>query len=284
MEKVKVMIVDDSRVSRLMLANNLAKTNFEVVAMAKDAAEALKLYEEENPDLVTMDMNLPDADGIECSRRICEIDPGAKIVMISAMKDANLIEQGKAAGISAFLQKPVSPNDLIDTLMLLCQEKISRIAFLRESYAKPFAASLKQGLLDLVNVKVEPKTEYYEKKYLEVNGIAIIIGLTGSPSGRAIVYMSDDTMENFAKKMLGGELEDEDDAQEAAEEASNIFIGHGVSAINGIFKNKEMRITPPGTFYGSGVKMTTQKLVTFKITAMTEFGEIGINVGFAEGD
>ena len=284
MEKVKVMIVDDSKVSRLMLANQLAKTNFEVVAMAKDAAEALKLYEELDPELVTMDMNLPDADGIECSRRICNINPEAKIVMISAMKDANLIEQGKAAGISAFLQKPVSANDLIDTLMLLCQEKITRVAMLRESYAKPFASSLKQGILNLVHLQVDTKLELYEKKYLEVNGIAIIIGLTGTPNGRAIVYMTDDTMMKFASRMLGVEIDDEDDAHEAAEEAANIFIGHGVSAINGIFKNKEMRITPPGSFYGSGVKMTTQKLITFKITALTEFGEICINVGFAEGD
>jgi len=284
MEKVKVMIVDDSKVSRLMLANQLAKTNFEVVAMAKDAAEALKLYEELDPELVTMDMNLPDADGIECSRRICNINPEAKIVMISAMKDANLIEQGKAAGISAFLQKPVSANDLIDTLMLLCQEKITRVAMLRESYAKPFAASLKQGILNLVHLQVDTKLELYEKKYLEVNGIAIIIGLTGTPNGRAIVYMTDDTMMKFASRMLGEEIDDEEDAHEAAEEAANIFIGHGVSSINGIFKNKEMRITPPGSFYGSGVKMTTQKLITFKITAMTEFGEICINVGFAEGD
>ena len=284
MEKVKVMIVDDSKVSRLMLANQLAKTNFEVVAMAKDAAEALKLYEELDPELVTMDMNLPDADGIECSRRICNINPEAKIVMISAMKDANLIEQGKAAGISAFLQKPVSANDLIDTLMLLCQEKITRVAMLRESYAKPFASSLKQGILNLVHLQVDTKLELYEKKYLEVNGIAIIIGLTGTPNGRAIVYMTDDTMMKFASRMLGEEIDDEDDAHEAAEEAANIFIGHGVSAINGIFKNKEMRITPPGSFYGSGVKMTTQKLITFKITALTEFGEICINVGFAEGD
>ena len=284
MEKVKVMIVDDSKVSRLMLANQLAKTNFEVVAMAKDAAEALKLYEELDPELVTMDMNLPDADGIECSRRICNINPEAKIVMISAMKDANLIEQGKAAGISAFLQKPVSANDLIDTLMLLCQEKITRVAMLRESYAKPFAASLKQGILNLVHLQVDTKLELYEKKYLEVNGIAIIIGLTGTPNGRAIVYMTDDTMMKFASRMLGEEIDDEEDAHEAAEEAANIFIGHGVSSINGIFKNKEMRITPPGSFYGSGVKMTTQKLITFKITALTEFGEICINVGFAEGD
>lgn len=278
------MIVDDSKVSRTMLANNLAKTNFEVVAMAKDAAEALSLYEEHSPDLVTMDMNLPDADGIECSRRICAIDPGAKIVMISAMKDAGLIEQGKSVGISAFLQKPVSTNDLIDTLMLLCQEKISRIAMLRETYAKPFAAALKQGILDLIGIQVDTKVELYEKKYLEVNGIAIIIGLTGTPNGRAIVYMTGDTMKTFAEKMLNETIEDEEEAHEAAEEAANIFIGHSVSSINGIVTNKEMRITPPGAFFGSGVKMTTQKLVTFKITAMTDFGDICINVGFAEGD
>ena len=59
-------------------------------------------------------------------------------------------------------------------------------------------------------------------------------------------------------------ISNEEEAHEAAEEASNIFIGHGVSSINGIFKDKEM--------------------LTFKITAATEFGDICINVGFSEGD
>ena len=120
MEKVKVMIVDDSKISRTILANHLSKTNFEVVAQARDAAEAIKMYQEHDPELVTMDMNLPDADGIECSRKIRGIDPEAKIVMISAMKDASLIAQGRSVGISAFLQKPVSTNEIIDTLMLSC--------------------------------------------------------------------------------------------------------------------------------------------------------------------
>lgn len=56
MEKVKIMIVDDSRVSRTMLANELNRTNFDVVAQAKDAAEAVRLYEETHPSLVTMDI------------------------------------------------------------------------------------------------------------------------------------------------------------------------------------------------------------------------------------
>ena len=59
MEKVKIMIVDDSRVSRVMLANELNRTNFEVVAQAKNAAEAVQLYEKHHPALVTMDMQPP---------------------------------------------------------------------------------------------------------------------------------------------------------------------------------------------------------------------------------
>ena len=284
MEKVKVMIVDDSKVSRTILSNHLAKTNFEVVAMAKDAADALKLYQEHGPELITMDMNLPDADGIECSRRIHAIDPDVKIVMISAMKDANLIEQGKAVGISAFLQKPVSTNDIIDTLMMLCQEKVSRIAVLRESYAKSFQRAFEQGLSGMIDSHVDMNLELYDKKYLEVDGIAVIIGLTGSPSGRAIIYMSKETMKTFSSKMLDSDGMTDEEANDAVEESANIIIGRGVSNINDVFKDKEMRITPPGTICGTGIRIASPKLTTFKITAKTNLGDIYMNVGFAEGD
>ena len=132
MEKVKVMIVDDSRVSATMLQDILSKTNFEVCAVARTAAEALELYKRNRPAVVTMDMNLPDANGIVCSAKIHEEDPKANIVMISAMKDASLITQGREAGISAFLQKPVSTNELLDTLMLLTQERDGKLALLRD--------------------------------------------------------------------------------------------------------------------------------------------------------
>ena len=138
MEKVKVMIVDDSKISRAMIKGHLAKTNFEVCAEAKTAAEAVALYGETHPSIITMDMNLPDADGIECSRRIHAIDSDVKIIMISAMKDASLVATGREVGISAFLQKPISTNDLIDTMMVLCQSKVGKVAVLRESYAKAF--------------------------------------------------------------------------------------------------------------------------------------------------
>ena len=287
MEKVKVMVVDDSKVSRAMLERTLARTNFEVVAMARDAAEAVKMYSEYSPAVVTMDMNLPDADGIECSKRIHAIDPEAKIVMISAMKDASLVAKGREVGISAFLQKPVSPNELLDTLMILCQNKAGKVAVLRESYAKPFMRALQQGLFSLIGVHSEVELELDERRFLEVSGVAVIIGLTGYPSGRAIVYMEAETMRKFAMVMLeeeGAESIGDDEASESVEEAANIIVGRGVSNINDVFKDKEMRITPPGTIVGEDIRIASPKLTTFRVVAKTRIGDIKMNIGFAEGE
>ena len=287
MEKVKVMIVDDSKVSRAMLEGNLSRTNFEVCAQAKNSAEAVELYEQFKPAVVTMDMNLPDADGLECTRRIRAVDPEAKIVMISAMKDASLVAKGREVGISAFLQKPVGINELIDTLMILCQSKAGKVAVLRESYAKPFVKALQQGIFSMTGVHSEVELEEEERSFLEVSGIAVIVGLTGMPNGRAIVYMDSNTMKDFATVMLDAEESDEiteDEASESVEEAVNIIVGRGVSNINDVFKDKEMRITPPGTIVGNKIRIASPKLTTFRICAKTRLGNINMSVGFAEGE
>ena len=281
------MIVDDSKVSRAMLEGNLSRTNFEVCAQAKNAAEAVEFYEQFKPAVVTMDMNLPDADGLECTRRIRAVDPEAKIVMISAMKDASLVAKGREVGISAFLQKPVGINELIDTLMILCQSKAGKVAVLRESYAKPFVKALQQGIFSMTGVHSEVELEEEERSFLEVSGIAVIVGLTGMPNGRAIVYMDSNTMKDFATVMLDAEESDEiteDEASESVEEAVNIIVGRGVSNINDVFKDKEMRITPPGTIVGNKIRIASPKLTTFRICAKTRLGNINMSVGFAEGE
>ena len=287
MEKVKVLVVDDSKISRAVMQRHLAKTNFEVCAEAKNAAEAVSLYAEHHPSIVTMDMNLPDADGIECTRRIHAIDPTAKVVMISAMKDASLVAKGREVGISAFLQKPVTTNDLLDTLMVLGQDKVGKVNVLRESYAKAFVRALQQGLFSMIVVHSQIDLELDERRFLDVTGVAVIIGLTGYPTGRAVVYMDNPTMKNFTAILLGVENPDEladDEASDTVEEAANILVGRGVSNINDVFKDKEMRITPPGTICGSGIRIASPRLTTFKITAGTRIGQIFMSIGFAEGD
>lgn len=287
MEKVKVLVVDDSRVSCAMLSDILSKTNFEVCAIARNAAEAIEKYKTHHPAVVTMDMNLPDADGLECSRRIRAINASAKIVMISAMKDASLISRGRSIGISSFLQKPVDANELIDTLLFLCQSKAGMIAILRESYVKSFSKVLQQSLVSITGLNSEISVDLEEKPYLVINGVAIVIGLTGYPVGRTVIYMSSKVMREFAAIILGKTVEEgltDSEAGDAVEEAANIIVGRGVSAINDIFRDKEMRITPPGNIAGENLKIANSSITSFCVKAKTRIGDIFMNIGFAEGE
>ena len=287
MERIKVLVVDDSRVSCAMLSNMMAKTNFEVCGMASNAADAVLKYETLRPMAVTMDMNLPDADGIECSRRIREIDPDARIVMISAMKDASLMERGREAGITAFLQKPVSPYELIDALSSIVSNDVKRTTGLRDLYIQSFTKVLKQSLFSLVGVHSEMSMERAEGAYLDIPmGIAVIIGLTGSPMGRAIVYMDTDTMFGVARAILmknDNEKMTAEEASDVIEEAANIIVGRCASVVNDL-KDVDMRISPPGTIVGKNIRIANFKITSYYIEAKTRFGNVCMNVGFAEGE
>lgn len=284
MERIKVLIVDDSRISQRMLSDIMSRTNFEVCATAVNAAEAVEKYQEFKPMAVTMDMNLPDADGIECSRRIRAIDPEARILMISAMKDASLMTKGREAGIRSFLQKPVSPNDLIDALTYLVQGRAKRVGELRDLYMQSFVKALNQSLFSLIGIQSDVTFEPADGNFLDVEGIAVIIGLTGTPAGRAIVYMDYDTMRSFAKALLasGDDIPD-DDASDAVEEAANIIAGRCASTVNDL-KKSEMRISPPGTIVGKKIRIANFKLTSFRIVAGTKIGDICMNIGFSEGE
>jgi DNA-binding NarL/FixJ family response regulator len=287
MERIKVLIVDDSRVSCAMLSNMMAKTNFEVCGMASNCADAVLKYETLRPMAVTMDMNLPDADGIECSRRIREIDPDARIVMISAMKDASLMERGREVGISSFLQKPVSPYELIDALSCIVSDDVKRNTSIRDLYIQSFSKVLRQSLFSLVGVHSEMSMERAEGSYLDIpSGVAVIVGLTGSPMGRAIVYMDTETMFAMAKAiMMKGEEErmTAEEAGDVIEEAANIIVGRCASVVNDL-KDVDMRISPPGTIVGKNIRIANFKISSYYIEAKTRFGKVCMNVGFAEGE
>ena len=160
-------------------------------------------------------------------------------------------------------------------------EKISREKELRESYAEIFVDALREEISSQIGELPEMKLDFYESKPLKVDGIAIVIGLTGTPSGRAVIYMSNETLKLFAQKFLR-EPEDSED-EDAAEDAANIFVKRGAKMLNETF-SKHLTLTPPGTICGNGIKIASHKLVTFKITATLSFGEVCMNLGFAEGD
>ena len=284
MKEVRVLIVDDSKISYMMLKKMLEKTNFKVCDQAKDSKEAVEKYQLHKPDIVTMDMNLPDGDGIETSRHILKLDPNAKIIMISAMKDVSLMIKGRAAGIRSFLQKPVDANEFIDTLLLLYQNEINLHNILAESYIKPLVKIFQRELFKLSGLQGKMKLEETVDADFDVTGTGIILGITGNPSGRIILYASDTTMIEFSRLVLN--LSDEEElseeaAQDAFEEAANILIGNYVSKVNDVLKDNEIRLAPPGMISGTKIRVLNTKLKSFKITAKTRIGDLEMSIGFA---
>lgn len=112
----KVLIVDDAVVMRMMIKGILSKNGFEVVGEAQNGAEAVDKYRALMPDLVTMDMVMPEMDGITAVKQIIAGDPNAKIIMCTSMGQQALVVEAIQAGAKSFVTKPFQPPKIIETL------------------------------------------------------------------------------------------------------------------------------------------------------------------------
>lgn len=109
----RIMIVDDSLVARIMLRDILVTGGHKVVAEALTGEEAVTKYRELLPDLVIMDLVLPNKNGIDAADEILSMDRGAKIVIISVLDDIPLIQAAFAIGAVDFIHKPYDPSNLL---------------------------------------------------------------------------------------------------------------------------------------------------------------------------
>jgi two-component system chemotaxis response regulator CheY len=112
----KVLIVDDALVMRMMIKGILSKNGYEVVGEAQNGAEAVEKYKSLSPDLVTMDMVMPEMDGLSAARTIVAHDPGAKIIMCTSMGQESLVREAIQVGVRFFLTKPFQPPKMLETV------------------------------------------------------------------------------------------------------------------------------------------------------------------------
>ncbi|MCR6513598.1 MAG: response regulator [Clostridium sp.] len=112
----KVLVVDDAAFMRMMIKDILEKNDFEVVGEASNGLIAVDLYKKENPDIVTMDITMPDMDGIEAVKKIKEFDPNAKIIMCSAMGQQSMVMDAIRAGAKDFIVKPFQADRVIEAV------------------------------------------------------------------------------------------------------------------------------------------------------------------------
>jgi two-component system chemotaxis response regulator CheY len=108
----RLMIVDDALIMRMKIKDIASAAGWNVVAEAKDGAEAVELYEQHQPDMVTLDMVMPKLDGLAALRAIRESHPHAQIVMISAVDQKEKLNDCINSGAMDFIVKPFEPARL----------------------------------------------------------------------------------------------------------------------------------------------------------------------------
>ena len=111
-----VLVCDDAIFMRTMISDILSQAGFEIVGEAESGVQAVEKYRALKPDLVTMDIVMPEMGGIDAVRHICKEHPGARVLMCSAMGQQALVVEAIQAGAKDFVVKPFQPERVLDAI------------------------------------------------------------------------------------------------------------------------------------------------------------------------
>jgi two-component system, chemotaxis family, chemotaxis protein CheY len=112
----RILIVDDAAFMRMMIKDILTKNGYEVVGEAADGNQAIEKYRELQPDLVTMDITMPEMDGITALKEIRKSNPSAKVIMCSAMGQQAMVIDAIQAGAKDFIVKPFQADRVLEAI------------------------------------------------------------------------------------------------------------------------------------------------------------------------
>jgi len=104
----------------MMIRMALEVEDFSVVGEALNGVEAVEMYQRLNPDVVTLDINMPEKDGVQACKEILALDPGARVVMVTAMGQEDRIRAAVEAGARDFIVKPFEPERIISAVKKAC--------------------------------------------------------------------------------------------------------------------------------------------------------------------
>jgi len=114
---MRLLIVDDSSLIRNRIARAMthpALQSITIIGMAKNGKEALNIFSQTQPDIVTMDLTMPEMDGVKCTESMTQINPDVSILVISAVSDKKTAIMALKKGAKGFLYKPFTDKQLID--------------------------------------------------------------------------------------------------------------------------------------------------------------------------
>ena len=115
----KVLIVDDAAFMRISIKNMLEKNGYEVAGEAENGAVGVDMYKALTPDIVTMDITMPEKDGLTALKEIMAHDANAKVVMVSAMGQEAMVRDAIVSGAKGFIVKPFKEDGIISAIKKL---------------------------------------------------------------------------------------------------------------------------------------------------------------------
>jgi two-component system, chemotaxis family, chemotaxis protein CheY len=111
-----ILIVDDAAFMRMMIKDVLTKNGYTIAGEAENGQKAIEKFKELNPDLVIMDITMPEVDGIQAVKEIRKVDPNAKVIMCSAMGQQAMVIESIQAGARDFIVKPFQADRVIEAV------------------------------------------------------------------------------------------------------------------------------------------------------------------------
>lgn len=281
---VKVLIVDDSSFQITLLHDMLEENGFNVIGQAMSLEECKEEVKKNRPDIVTMDITIPGTDGFECTEAIHEIDNTIKVIIVSSMRDDELVSKAKRMGISGFVQKPVDEEELVLLINRLMQND-DLFKKLEEMYKDAF----KEATLNVFNrfTKTVPEISNESEKNHDYDseGVSVVLGIIGKYCGRILVDTSKDTAAKLAEKLLKRSPKNEDEMFNVIAELANMITGNSCSIMNKKEKVFGLRVAPPTILSGDKIRITKSDLeCVYSYEVNSILGDLTINVGFTRGE
>lgn len=283
MSKEKFMIVDDSPFSIAVIKSILEDNGYDVVATATNKNEMLKNVIDFKPNFVTMDMTLPETDGLECTELLKDIDKNIKVIIISSLKDKELLKSAYALKVSGYIQKPIDEEELLSAIKkIIDADEI--YAQLQDTQFDIFKEALSDGINKMTKTIVSFSEDSKNSKSEESRGISCVIGIIGSFPGRLIIDMSMDTASKLTSTIFGRENKGMDEIINVVSELTNIIAGNGCSVLNRKNSTLGLRLSPPTIFYGNSLHISQTGSDSYITKVYSDFGEMTLYVGFSKSD
>ncbi len=182
---IRLLLADDHRMLREGLRRALADAGFDVVGEAADGEEAVDLVDQLLPDVVLMDVSMPNVGGVEATRQIHEAHPDVRIVMLTMHADADVVTDAIRAGACGYLVKDCSIDEITDAI---------RAAASGETTLSPQLAASMLGELRKLDRPADPEERLITKREEEV--LQLIADGCSTPEVAAKLYISQKTVKN----------------------------------------------------------------------------------------